>query len=105
MTSAETPLATALDAIEAELDRLYPGLPEPTPEEIAEGGAFGVETMVFPQWLRFVFAPIARLRLAGGDLPASSAVGAQAVREFDGDDEAAQLVDLLAEFDALINAG
>lgn len=95
-------LTAALDAIEAELDRLFPGLPEPTAEQRAGGGAFGLATMAFAQWLRFVFVPIARERVGSGDLPAGSAVAAQAVREFDGDDRAATLIGLLADFDALV---
>lgn len=100
MTTDATDLLALLDAIEAELVRRWPGLPAPTPDEIANGGAFGLATMAFAQWLRFVFVPVARQRLADGDLPASSHVAAQAVREFDGDHEAAPLLGLLGRFDA-----
>lgn len=95
-------LHAALDAIEAELDRLYPRLPEPTADDVANGGAFGMATMAFPQWLRYVFVPIARRRVADGDLPSGSSVAAQAVREFDGFDAASELIGLLAGFDALV---
>lgn len=102
MPASPPQLTAALDAIEAELDRLYPMLPEPSPDDIANGGPFGMATMAFPQWLRFVFAPIARQRIAERDLPASSSLAAHAVREFDGQPEATALIDLLAVFDGLV---
>jgi uncharacterized protein YqcC (DUF446 family) len=91
----------ALGRIEAELLARYPDLPEPTAEQIARGGAFGGQTMAFVQWLRFVFVPAVKARLADGDLPATSEVGAYAVRELDGDPRASTLVALLSDFDAL----
>lgn len=102
MTDVRAELVAQLDAIERELDRRYPGMPEPTAQQIAEGGAFGLASMAFAQWLRFVFVPIARQRIAERDLPASSSVAAQAVREFDGDDSADELVSLLARFDEIV---
>lgn len=99
-----TDLLALLDAIEAELVRRWPELPEPTPEAIEHGGAFGLATMAYAQWLRFVFVPIARRRVADGDLPGGSAVAVQAVREFDGDDDAAALITLLGRFDAMVGS-
>ena len=97
-------LSLALDAIDTELAQRYPGLPEPSPDDVANGGAFGIATMAFPQWLRFVFVPVARRRIADDDLPSASAVAAQAVRELDGDDRATPLLGLLADFDLLVTA-
>ena len=97
-----TSLYTALDTIQAELERLFPGLPEPTAADVANGGAFGAATMAFAQWLRFVFVPIARRRVSAGDLPGDSSVAAQAVREFDGFPDATGLIGMLAEFDAIV---
>jgi uncharacterized protein YqcC (DUF446 family) len=98
----ETRLIAALDAVAAELDARFAGLPAPTEQEIAEGGAFGHLTMSFAQWLRFVFVPIARVRIGQHDIPAQSMVAAQAVREFDGLPDCSHLTSLLAEFDALV---
>ena len=97
-------LTAALDEIEAEILSLYPELPEPSATDIAEGGAFGMATMAFPQWLRYVFVPAARQRIADDELPAQSSVGAHAVREFDGDNRADRLVGLLTSFDWLVIA-
>lgn len=102
MSAAVDPLSRTLDSIESELARLWPDLPEPSGDDVAGGGAFGHATMAFPQWLRFVFLPAARERIASGDLPGSSQVGAQAVRELDGYPEADTLVGLLSEFDVQV---
>ncbi len=65
--------------------------------------AFGADTMTYLQWLQFVFVPRVEALLAeGGPWPRSSAVGTQALREFDGWGEGAALVDLLCGFDALL---
>lgn len=100
VTDDAAPVLATLDAIEAELVRLWPDLPEPTPEAVAAGGPFGLATMAYAQWLRFVFVPIARRRVTEGDLPRGSQVAVQAVREFDGDHDAEPLIALLARFDA-----
>lgn len=63
-------------------------------------GAFGLNTMAYIQWLRHVFIPAVEARLdTDGPWPSSSAVGTQAIREFDGDDRMARLTTLLCEFD------
>jgi uncharacterized protein YqcC (DUF446 family) len=67
--------------------------------------AFAGDTMAYSQWLQFVFIPRVHQVVAGnGDLPPTSSVGAQAVREFDGYDDAAGLVGLLVEFDEIIES-
>ena len=96
-----TAVAAKLAEIEAELNAHYAGLPEPTADQIANGGAFGGQTIAFVQWLQYVFVPAVQARLGDGDLPATSEVGAYAVRELDGDPDAGTLITLLSDFDAL----
>jgi uncharacterized protein YqcC (DUF446 family) len=76
----------------------------PLPEEAYEfRQAFAMDTMAYPQWLQFIFVPRVKAILdGGGDWPSSSAVGAQAIREFDGLPEASALITLLCEFDGLL---
>lgn len=75
------------------------------PEAYAFTRAFAGDTMAYSQWLQFIFIPRVREVVDGhGDLPPTSSVGAQAVREFDGYDAAAGLANLLAEFDEIIES-
>jgi uncharacterized protein YqcC (DUF446 family) len=99
-------VAAKLDAIEAELRRAGLWQEAPLPDEAYDfSRAFASDTMTYAQWLQFVFVPRVReLVAAGGEFPATSSVGAQGVREFDGDDRADVLVQLLSEFDALIES-
>lgn len=92
-----------LDAIIAEMKKIgFWALPQPSQEDFENMGAFGLNTMAFAQWLRYVFVPNVESRLAdGGPWPSTSMVGAQAIREFDGQDNAQELVGLLIEFDQL----
>ena len=67
--------------------------------------AFFGDTMSFFQWLQFVLLE----RIRGiveqrGAFPRSSQVAAYAVREWDGCDEAADLIATLGEFDDFISA-
>ena len=62
-----------------------------------------MDTMAFSQWLQFVFVPMARAMIAGErPLPPSSSLAPHAVREFDGQDEAARLCDILRDIDAAV---
>jgi uncharacterized protein YqcC (DUF446 family) len=90
--------------IEAELKGLGWWQEERPPEEAFNFTmAFAMDTMAFPQWLQFVFIPrVNELIEARGSFPASSMVGAHAVREFDGVYEADRLVGLLTAFDDFI---
>ena len=92
-----------LDAIIAEMKKIgFWNLPQPSHEDFENMGAFGMNTMAFAQWLRYVFVPNVESRLAdGGPWPSQSMVGAHAIREFDGQDEAQNLVSLLIDFDQL----
>lgn len=106
MTEWNGQVEALIDAIEDEM--VASGLwnvPEPPKEAFDNMGAFGMDTMAFAQWLRYVFVPTVRQRLAeGGPWPSQSMVGAQAVREFDGFPEAAGLCGRLSEFDALFSS-
>lgn len=94
--------AAALASIEAELHRTGYWQDQPLrPEQLDFNEAFAMDTMSFTQWLQFIFIPRVRECIAGNDFPSDSMVGAQAVREFDGDPNAGNLVLLLSEFDAL----
>ena len=64
--------------------------------------AFAMDTMPYAYWLQFIFIPRVRSIIeTRGEFPPSSSVGTQAIREFDGLDEASGLVNSLCEFDAL----
>jgi len=95
-------VAQRIDAIEAEMRRIGLWQEEaPDPERLRFTRAFAGDTMTFEQWLQFIF--IARVReivAARGEFPSRSQVAAQAVREFDGFDEASGLISLLSEFDS-----
>lgn len=100
--SRKSRVAEKVDAIEAELRRA--GMWQETPlaeEKYRFKSAFAMDTMAFSQWLQFIFIPRVREAIEHDRFPSSSEVGAQAVREFDGDPNAAALVSLLSEFDAL----
>jgi uncharacterized protein YqcC (DUF446 family) len=90
------------DRIEAEMRRIGFWQAQPLrPEQLKFKQAFGMDTMTFVQWLQFIFLPRVREAVAENSFPSGSSVGAQAVREFDGDPEADQLITLLSEFDEL----
>jgi uncharacterized protein YqcC (DUF446 family) len=98
-------VARHIDGIEAEMKRIgfWSDMP-PTPEMYNFTQAFAMDTMPFSYWLQFIFIPRVRSIIAAlGDFPHSSQVGAQAVREFDGQWEANDLVSKLSAFDALFN--
>ena len=92
-----------IDAIEAEMKRIGYWQSEPLdPDQYDFERAFAMDTMVFSQWLQFIFIPrVKEIVATAGEFPPRSMVGAQAVREFDGAPEASDLVRLLSEFDAL----
>lgn len=94
--------AAATDKIEAEMKRigLWQVAP-PKPEQMHFTKAFAMDTMSYAQWLQLVFLPQVREAIASKQFPSSSNVGAQAIREFDGVENATGLVTLLSEFDAL----
>jgi uncharacterized protein YqcC (DUF446 family) len=90
--------------IEDEMRRIGLWQSEPLrPDQLSFKQAFAMDTMTFSQWLQFVFLPRVREAAAGDRFPAGSSVAAQAVREFDGDPGAGDLIKLLSEFDALFD--
>jgi uncharacterized protein YqcC (DUF446 family) len=101
-------VAEALDAVETEMraNGLW-DVAQPSPEEFAAAGAFGIPTITFTQWLRWVFVPAVRAAMAGErPLPAASRVAAQAVREWGWGPEPGpndRLVELLTAFDRLFD--
>lgn len=99
-----TAVAAKADQIESEMRHI--GMwsdVAPAAEKFQSQRAFYGDTMAFSQWLQFVFLPRVREAVSGQNpFPKSSAVGAYAVRELDGQDEAQRLAGLLSEFDRLI---
>ncbi|HEY6306209.1 MAG TPA: YqcC family protein [Candidatus Angelobacter sp.] len=92
------------DLIEAEMRRIGFWQSRPLqPEQMKFTQAFAMDTMAYTQWLQFIFLTRVREAAASNQFPSSSSVGAQAVREFDGNPDADALVTLLAEFDALFD--
>ncbi len=92
-----------LDEIEAEMKRTGYWRDEPLPPEMYNfTQAFAMDTMPFSYWLQFIFIPRVRSIIAErGQFPSRSMVGTQAIREFDGNEDAEHLVDLLNRFDRL----
>lgn len=77
-------------------------VPCPAKEAFVDMGAFGMRTMAFEQWLRWVFVPSIEGRWAqDGPWPDDSQVGVHAVRETDGNDVLQPLVTALMRFDEL----
>ena len=99
------PFDRMAELIEAELRSLGAWQAEQLPRETIEaGGAFGLNTMAFSQWIQFVLVPRLHEVAAGTiPVPASSQVGGQAVREFDTWPEATELTRLLIEVDGLVS--
>lgn len=101
-------LGEIADEIESEMKRLRWWQDDPPSEdEVLAGGAFGLETVAFTQWLQVVFVP--RLRQAASGefpVPSSSSVSTMAVREFDGyPEDTERLMDLLHEVDRVVKSG
>lgn len=96
-------IESKINDIEAEMKRLGYWREEPLPPEMYNfTQAFAMDTMPFSYWLEFIFIPRVRTIISErGQFPSSSMVGTQAIREFDRVDEAADLVTILCEFDAL----
>jgi uncharacterized protein YqcC (DUF446 family) len=101
MTVDRTAYAAIADRLEAELRSLGEwDSPEPAAPVTA---AFGSNDRSFGQWLRYTL--LARVRaIADGETepPEHSMVAAQAVREFDGYDPAAELITVLTDLDELV---
>lgn len=96
----DTRVATIADRIELALRRLgrWSGAPI-DPARLTDMGPFGMKTLAAEEWLEHVLVP--RLR-GGAPLPSESQLGVWATRQFDGDLDAAPLLDVLGELDALV---
>ncbi len=92
------------DRIERELRALNAWQLEPLPKSAFRSRtAFFADTMSLYQWLQFVLVPRVRSIVAErGAFPGESQVGAYAIRELDGRDEANGLIEALCEFDRFI---
>jgi uncharacterized protein YqcC (DUF446 family) len=98
-----TLVKSRIDTIEAEMKNIGYWQTKPLPKGAMDfHSAFAMDTMAYSQWLQFVFIPrVNQIVSEQGNFPTKSAVGAQAIREFDGSNEASSLVHLLCEFDAM----
>ncbi len=98
-------VAQEIEKIENEMKRIHMWQDDPLPSEKYEfKEAFASDTMTFNQWLQFIFVPrVHEVLDTNGGFPPRSMVSTKAIREFDGYDEAGELVKLLSEFDDLIN--
>ena len=96
--------ASYAERIEQELRSIGAWQAEPPPPEAFQSRrAFFGDTMSFYQWLQFVLLPRVREIVSSrGTFPRESSVGAYAIREMDGVDEASGLVGILCEFDQFI---
>jgi uncharacterized protein YqcC (DUF446 family) len=99
-------IKASIDKIEAEMKTAGMWSESPLPPEAYDfHQAFAMDTMAYSQWLQFVFVPrVNDLITSGGQFPSRSMVGTQAIREFDGDERAAGLVELLCRFDSLFDS-
>lgn len=95
------------DQIEAEMRAIeWWSETEPTEEQMDFKAAFGMDTMPFGMWIQFVLLPRVRsIVKERGAFPGRSMVGAHAVRELDGMNEAARLISLLSRFDETVEGG
>ena len=93
MSPKSSEVLEKLDKIEAEMKRI--AFWEDAP----------VKPVTFEHWLQFTFLPNARAAAAKGKYPEKSQVGLMAMRQYDYHShvpEAQELLNLLSEFDALI---
>jgi len=97
-------VAERIAGIEAEMKRSGYWSAEPLPQKAYQfQQAFAMDTMAFSQWLQYIFIPrVHQILEEQESFPAESMVGAQAMRELDGDGKASQLLSLLGEFDDLV---
>lgn len=100
-------VARLADLIEAELRSLgWWSEDPPTDEQMNFKAAFGMDTMPLSMWIQFVLLERVREIIdQQGSLPRQSMVGAHAIREYDGQHDAANLVSLLCQFDEAVEQG
>ena len=91
--------------IQSELIKMGGGTNSP-PEALNNDGpptAFGGGKITFNEWLQWVFVPNAMDCVADEKIPPTSAVGVMAVKEYDGNLNANELINKLIQFDDIIN--
>lgn len=95
---------TFADRIEGELRRIGAWQAESLPDTAYDSEqAFLSDTMSFYQWIQFVLLPRVRSIIEEcSEFPRESSAGAYAIRELDGNYDAAALVTALCEFDAFV---
>jgi uncharacterized protein YqcC (DUF446 family) len=94
-------LLNLADEIEAEMRRLgLWGLTGAAELEVA--GAFGAGAMTFEEWLQRIFLPNLKEAAQNGFHPQTSSVATAAVRNLDGVDDVARLIELLAAVDRAV---
>ncbi|TBU90955.1 YqcC family protein [Phytopseudomonas dryadis] len=79
----------------------------PSAEALSSREPFCVDTLAFEQWLQWIFLPKMKSILeSGADLPAVSGIQPMAEQVYGaGNRDAAELLEVLGEFDRLITAG
>jgi uncharacterized protein YqcC (DUF446 family) len=92
-------------ALEAELKALSVwGAAPIAPEKLVDMGAFGSNTMAFEEWIQFILLKRIKQIIDEKDtLPSGSMVSTYAIREFDGNTNYDNLMDLLRQLDDLSN--
>ncbi len=96
--------AQLIDALETELKRLNRWSEPLLPAAYENMGAFGQNTMAFEQWIQFILLDRVRAIVSErGQFPDGSNIAAYAVRAFDGDNEADQIIQLLSQLDQLVD--
>lgn len=93
----------AIDEIESEMKSIGLWHKEPlSPEKYNFRSAFGADTMSFEQWIQFILIPnVLRIVKEKGKFPQNSQVAVYAVKNLDGNPNAAKLQKLLINFDNL----
>lgn len=105
MTTQSDRIREKLDEIEAELRRIgFWQETTPNQEQMNFAAPFGRDTLTFSQWLQFVFLPLSREMLDQYEtLPRASDVSTVAETQYRDQEETAELLKLLREFDALFD--
>src|SRR4051812_18166950 len=100
-----TKLSALTFAIEAELKTLNAWSAAPiAPEKLIDMGAFGSNTMAFEEWIQFILLKRIKQIIDEKDtLPSESMISTYAIREFDGNPDYDNLMDLLRQLDDLSN--
>ncbi len=106
--SDHSQIASLLIDIEAELRRLRQWQQEsPSPVALASTEPFCVDTLTFVQWLQFIFLPRMHALAAARQLPPGRCDIKPLAEEYfqDGKLDTANLLRVIGELDAAINAG